>query len=113
MGHMDIVTARTIALKDFNAEEYDHFGKVALRIKPKKVGGKPGRTFMTLWLEEGFAVLMLDLELQTDLISHHPNEFVPHPSKWGENGATIMHLGKVSEKLFREALGIAFNNAAR
>ncbi|MFZ1688271.1 MAG: hypothetical protein WAU70_12650 [Flavobacteriales bacterium] len=110
---MDIATARSIGLKDFNAEEYDHFGKVALRIKPKKAGAKPGRTFMTLWVEEGFAVLMLDLEQQTDLIAHHPQEFEPHPSKWGEKGATIMRLGKVTEKLFREAVGIAFGHAAR
>jgi hypothetical protein len=110
---MDIAGARTIALKDFNAEEYDHFGKVALRIKPKKAGAKPGRTFMTLWVEESFAVLMLDLEQQTELIAHHALAFEPHPSKWGAKGATIMHLGKVTEKLFREAVGIAFNQAAR
>ncbi len=110
---MDIAGARTIALKDFNAEEYDHFGKVAMRIKSKKAGAKPGRTFMTLWVEEGFAVLMLDLELQTGLIAHHPLEFEPHPSKWGEKGATIMHIGKVSETLFREAVGVAFAHASR
>lgn len=110
---MDIAAARAISLKDFNAEEYDHFGKVALRIKPKKVGGKPGRTFMTLWLEEGFAVLMLELELQTELIAHYPKVFEPHPCKWGEKGATILHLDKVSEKLFREAVGVAVKHAGR
>ena len=110
---MDIAEARAIALKDFNAEEYDHFGKVALRIAPKKPGAKPGRTFMTLWVEEGFAVLMLDLEQQTDVIAHHPKEFEPHPSKWGQKGATIMHLPRVNEKLFREAVAIAFAQAER
>lgn len=78
---MDITSARTIALEDFNGEEYDHFGKAAYRIKQKKAGGKPGRTFITLWIEKSFAVLVLDLEQQTDLIAHHPGPFEPHPSK--------------------------------
>jgi len=104
---MDISSARDIALKDFDGEEYDHFGKAAYRIKSKKPGGKPGKTFMTLWIEEGFAVLMLDLEQQTDLIAQHPKEFEPHPSKWGARGATIMHLVRTNEKIFHRALGIA------
>lgn len=108
---MDITTARNVALADFNGEEYDHFGNAAYRIKPKKVGGKPGRTFMTLWIEEGFAVLMLDLEQQTDLLAHHPGPFEPHPSKWGQKGATIAHLDRLSEKVFREALQLAHAKA--
>ncbi len=110
---MDISSARNIALNDFNGEEYDHFGKAAYRIKPKKTGGKPGRTFMTLWIEEGFAVLMLDLDQQTDLIAHHPIPFEPHPSKWGQKGATIAHLEKLSEKVFRAALEMAYEKAAK
>jgi len=108
---MDIATAQYIALKDFNGEEYDHFGKAAYRIRPKKAGGEPGRTFMTLWIEEGFAVLMLDLEQQTDLIAHHPLPFEPHPSKWGQKGATIAHLDRLSEKVFRAALHLAYIKA--
>lgn len=108
---MDIATARNIALLDFDGEEYDHFGKAAYRVKPKKTGAKPGKTFMTLWIEEGFAVLMLDIGQQTDLIAHHPDAFEPHPSKWGEKGATIMHLGRVNEKVFRAALAVARANA--
>ena len=110
---MDIAQAREIVLRDFNAEEYDHFGKVAFRIKPKKAGGKAGRTFMTLWLEERFAVLMLDKELQTALLDHSSGAFEKHPSKWGDSGATIMHLEKVNAKLFHEAVGTAFTHAGR
>jgi hypothetical protein len=109
---MDIAGARELALNAFDAEEYDHFGKAAYRLKPKKAGGKPGKTFMTLWIEEGFAVLMLDIAQQSELIAHHPESFLPHPSKWGEKGATIMRLEKVNEKLFREAVTIAHGNAA-
>ena len=110
---MDIAQAREIVLRDFNAEEYDHFGKVAFRVKPKRTGGKAGRTFMTLWLEEGFAVLMLNEELQTGSIDHASGAFEKHPSKWGDNGATIMHLGKVNAKLFHEAVCTAFTHAGR
>ncbi len=110
---MDIGTARGTVLAGFNAEEYDHFGKVAFRIKPKKAGGKPGRTFMTLWLEDGFAVLMLDNDLQATMLDHSGGEFERHPSKWGEKGATIMRLEKVNAKQFLEAAGIAFTHAAR
>lgn len=110
---MDIATARDIVLAEFNAEEYDHFGKVALRLKAKKAGGKPGRTFMTLWVEEGHAVLMLDQEQQADLVAHHAEAFDPHKSKWGEKGATVMHLERINERLFREAVGIAYAHASR
>jgi hypothetical protein len=110
---MDMEIARATVLRDFHAEEYDHFGKVAFRIKPKKTGGKPGRTLMTLWLDEGFAVLMLDEDLQASMLDHASGAFEKHPSKWGDKGATIMRLGKVNGELFLEAVGIAFKHAGR
>lgn len=113
MNRMDIVDARERVLREFPAEEYDHFGKVAFRIRPKKAGGKPGRTFMTLWIEDGFAVLMLDEDLQASLLDHASGAFEKHPSKWGDKGAMIMRLAKVNAKLFSEAVGIAFTYAMR
>jgi hypothetical protein len=110
---MDLETARTMVLRDFPAEEYDHFGKVAFRIRPKKAEGKPGRTFMTLWIEDSFAVLMLDEDLQAAMLYHASGAFVKHPSKWGDKGATIMRLAKVNANLFNEAVGIAFTHAGR
>lgn len=109
---MDIASAREITLNEFDGEEYDHFGKAAYRIKPKKAGGKPGRTFMTLWIEEGHAVLMLNVEQQADLIARHPREFEAHPSKWGAKGATIMHLERTSTEVFRMAVSEARAKAA-
>ena len=108
---MDITAARAIALNDFDAEEYDHFGKAAYRIPAKKKGGKAGKTFMTLWIEEGHAVLMLDVEQQAELMAHHSSCFIPHPSKWGQKGATIAQLGRLSEPVFRKALALAHANA--
>jgi len=110
---MDIGTARETVLREFNAEEYDHFGKVAFRRSPKKAGGKPGRTFMTLWLDEGYAVLMLDEDLQASMLDQASGVFERHPSKWGDKGATVMRLEKVSAKLFLEAVGTAFGHAGR
>ncbi|MBK8497816.1 MAG: hypothetical protein IPL52_03115 [Flavobacteriales bacterium] len=110
---MDSSTARETVLRAFPAEEYDHFGKVAFRIRPKKVGGKPGRTFMTLWVEDGLAVLMLDEDLQACMLDRASGAFEKHPSKWGDKGATIMRLLKVNAKVFAEAVGIAFAHAGR
>ncbi|MBX2972794.1 MAG: hypothetical protein KF797_06815 [Flavobacteriales bacterium] len=110
---MDIATARDIALNDLLGEEYDHFGKAAYRIPAKKPGGKPGRTFMTLWIEGGFAVLMLDTDLQATVLDLAPAAFEPHPSKWGAKGATIAHLAKLDEATFRKALGMAHRHAMR
>lgn len=110
---MNVEEARTIALERFAGDEYDHFGKPAYRIAPKKSGGKPGRTFMTLWLEEGYAVLMLDVEQQTTLLSVDPVRFRAHPSKWGAKGATIADLEGLSVKRFAEALALAVQHARR
>jgi hypothetical protein len=110
---MDTATARTIALNELRAEEYDHFGRPAYRIPSRKPGGRPGRTFMTLWLEEGFAVLMLDNDLQTQVIDLAPLAFAPHPSKWGQKGATIAHLERMDEQTFRTAVGMAHRHAGR
>ena len=110
---MDVSAARDMALKVFKGEEYDHFGKAAYRIPPKKPGAKPGRTFMTLWIEEGFAVLMLDNDLQAEVLDLGPKAFEPHPSKWGAKGATIAHLSKLNEATFKRALELAHTHALR
>jgi hypothetical protein len=112
-GAMDMGAARDMALHDMQGEEYDHFGKAAYRIPPRRPGGRPGRTFMTLWIDEGFAVLMLDVDLQTRVIDLAPGAFEPHPSKWGAKGATIARFEKLDERTFREALRMAVDHAGR
>lgn len=89
--------------------EHDHFGKSAYRGKTAK--GKPSRIFLTLWLEEGRAVLLLDPERQADLQAHHPLIFFPVPNKWGQKGATFVELFRCSEPLFRRGLEAAMRLA--
>ena len=108
---MEIAALRELVLKEFNASEHDHFGKPAYRAAPKKPKGKPGKIFMTLWIEEGHAVLMLTKDQQIDLIDAHPDLFEPHPSKWGEKGATIMQVKRMDAAIARKAIAIAHSNS--
>lgn len=103
---MDIGTARDLALSMPEAEERDHFGNPSYRVK-----AKGGRIFMTQQIEAHTAVLMLSVEQQADLHAHHPEAFIPHPSKWGAKGATLVHLDVVTERIFKPALKIAWRNA--
>lgn len=110
---MTVEEARDIVLGMVQAEEYQHFGKTAYRIAPKKTGAKPGRTFMTLWIDEGYAVLMLDQEKQADLIAHDPGTFRPHPGKWGLQGCTIAPLSALAPKRSIAAVKVAYDHARR
>ncbi|MCB9170080.1 MAG: MmcQ/YjbR family DNA-binding protein [Flavobacteriales bacterium] len=110
---MDIEAARRIALSLPNTQEYPHFDKVGFRIRSGTPGARPGRTFMTLWVEDHRAVLMLTVDQQADLQARHPKVFFPVPNKWGEKGATFVELAQVNEALFEEGLAQAFMHAGR
>lgn len=110
---MDVEAARTQLLALPDSEEYLHFGKPAYRLRPTGASKRPGRTFITLWPEEHHAVLMLDAEQQAELIARHPGVFTPHPSKWGRNGATIIHLAKAGARMFEAAVQLALLQARR
>ena len=105
---MDSASARELVLGLPGVTEREHFGKGAYRGTNKK--GKPSRIFMTLWVEDQRAVLMLTVEQQSLLHARHPQVFFPVPNKWGEGGATFVELGKATEKLFREGLHMAMEN---
>ncbi|MBK7382192.1 MAG: MmcQ/YjbR family DNA-binding protein [Flavobacteriales bacterium] len=106
---MDAASARDLVLALPGATEHDHFGKGAYRVPDAK--GKPSRIFMTLWIEENRAVFMLNVDQQSDLHARYPTVFFPVPNRWGEKGATFVELKAASEKVFREGLTWAINNA--
>ena len=110
---MHVEQARELALAMPGASEAPHFDKVAFRCGPKKPGGKPGRIFMTLWVEDYRAVLMLDTEQQADLLARDPEVFFPVPNKWGENGATFVELAKAGTSTFEQAMTLAYERAKR
>ncbi|MCB9184894.1 MAG: MmcQ/YjbR family DNA-binding protein [Flavobacteriales bacterium] len=100
---MDALSAREWLLAQPGVTEHDHFGRPAYRGTNAK--GKPTRIFLTLWIEDNRAVLMLDTELQAQLHAPHPVVFFPVPNKWGGKGATFVELRKADARLFQ--LGVA------
>ncbi|MBK9289621.1 MAG: hypothetical protein IPN38_18610 [Flavobacteriales bacterium] len=108
---MDSASARTYLLALPGITEHDHFGRPAYRTTTSK--GKPSNIFMTLWVEDQRAVLMLNVEQQADMNSRHPEAFFPVPNKWGEKGATFVELARVNEKLFRSGLDLAMANVRK
>lgn len=106
---MDAAVARDLLLGLPDVTEHAHFEKLAFRgITPK---GKASRIFLTLWVEENRAVLMLDQEQQAELHSRHPLVFFPLPNKWGEKGATFVELKACSAALFGEGAKAAMRLA--
>ena len=106
---MDLSSARDLVMALPGATEHDHFGKGAYRVLNAK--GKPSKIFMTLWIEEQRAVLMLTVEQQAELHARHPQVFFPVSNKWGAKGATFVELAKASEPVFRAGVQQALANA--
>lgn len=106
---MDAASARDLLLALPGITEQAHFNKQAFRgLTPK---GKPSKIFLTLWVEENRAVLMLDQEAQSELHARHPLIFFPVPNKWGEKGATFVELRAAGEKVFLESTRVAMRLA--
>lgn len=106
---MDAAEARDLLLAVPGIAEHDHFGKLAYRGLTAK--GKPSKIFLTLWVEENRAVLMLDLEHQAESHARDPQAFFPVPNKWGDQGATFAELRKLDPRRFREAVDLAMKLA--
>ncbi|MFZ1695084.1 MAG: MmcQ/YjbR family DNA-binding protein [Flavobacteriales bacterium] len=106
---MDAASARDLLLSMPGITEHAHFDKQSFRgTTPKR---KPSKIFLTLWVEENRAVLLLDQEAQAELHAQHPLIFFPVPNKWGEKGATFVELTRCSERLFREGVEVAMRMA--
>lgn len=103
---VDIETARQIALSLPDAEEYDHFGRPAFKIKKKT-------TFATLWPAENRMMVKLSLIDQSVFHSFDPSVFYPVPNKWGAKGATFIELSKVRPDMLRDAIAVAWETVAK
>ncbi len=92
---------RRIALNLEGAEEGSHMGAADFRVG--------GRIFATLASErQGFGNLMLNPEEQAAFIADQPDVFLPVAGTWGQNGATHVRLGLVSEDILSGALRCAW-----
>lgn len=105
LSHMNVAEAQAFVLGMPGVSEHDHFGRPAYRILNAK--GKPSTIFMTLWLDDHRAVLMLNEKEQADLHAQYPEAFFPLPNKWGEKGATFVELAHVNAKLLRMGIDLA------
>lgn len=106
---MDAATARDLLLAMPGITEHDHFGRPAYRATNAK--GRPTKIFLSLWLNDQRAVLMLDPEQQATLHEQHPSVFIPLTNKWGAKGATCMELRRTDLRLFHLGVGEALHKA--
>ncbi|HTI58570.1 MmcQ/YjbR family DNA-binding protein [Mucilaginibacter sp.] len=101
---VNIEQASEIALSQPNAEEFDHFGRPAFRIKKKRV-------FATLWPAENRMMVKLTPIDQSVFQSFDPAIFYPVPNKWGLGGATFVELSKVRRDMLEDAIHTAWETA--
>ena len=95
---------RQMALSFVDAVELPHFHLQSFRVKKK--------IFATLHEKDNRAMLKLPLADQSVFCSYDESIFFPVPGGWGKGGATFVDLKKVKKDILKEALEIAYNNAA-
>jgi hypothetical protein len=71
-----------------------------------------GKIFATLSATEGTAVLKFIREQQEMLCAAEPDLFSPVPGYWGRSGWTVLQIAPVDEAGLRNALLMAWRNAA-
>jgi len=97
---------RKIALGLPAAVEKSHISHPDFRVK----GGK---IFATLgYPEEGFGVLILTADQQSELMGRYPEMFEPVKGRWGKRGSTQILLKAARKDVIESAMKIAWKNAA-
>jgi predicted DNA-binding protein (MmcQ/YjbR family) len=95
---------KKLALSFPETTEQPHFEKTSFRVRKK--------IFATLDEKENRATLKLN-EIDQDVFTKVAPEAVsPVPNKWGKQGWTFVHLGKVRSEIFSDALTTAFCEVA-
>ena len=95
-------TAREIALSLPETSESDHWGHPSFRVNKK--------IFATLWPDERRAMVKLTADQQDD--REGSKAFTPVEGYWGLLGATFIDLNSADESTVREAITLAWKNAA-
>ena len=96
------------------------FRRIALALEGAIEGGHHGhadfrvgnRVFATLgYPDKLHGMVGLTLDQQRAHVREHPKAFLPVKGKWGEQGATLVHLRSADEETLGEALTLAWQNA--
>ena len=101
---MDSQTVRAMALDMPGTVEKEHFGRPSYSVKKK--------TYITLWSAEQRAVMKMTPQQQAAFCEEHPDAFVPVQHALGKHGWTSVHMGDISERLFRYVVDLAWRNVA-
>lgn len=101
---VDIATARALALALPEAEEADHMGHPAFRVRKK--------IFATLWPDERRLVLKLTPADQAALSALSPASFAPVSGTWGDYGWTNVQLTAITHSELEDALLSAWRQVA-
>lgn len=100
----DPATVRELALDQPGTLEQEHFGRPSYSVKKK--------IYLTLWIDEGRAVIKLTPEQQIDMCEEFPRSFSPVPNKWGKHGWTSVSLADTSPEVLRSAMDTAWRNVS-
>jgi hypothetical protein len=96
------------------------FRRIALALEGAVEGGHHGhadfrvgnRIFATLgYPDPSHGMVNLTPDQQRAQLREHPKAFLPVKGKWGEQGATLVHLRSADEETLGEALTLAWQNA--
>lgn len=99
-----ITTFRKLALSFPEVTEEPHFEKISFRVKKK--------IFATFDEKNTRAIIKLS-EIDQDLFSSAAKTIIyPVDNKWGKQGWTIIEMKSVDQKLFDEALVVAYCTVA-
>ena len=92
-----------------SAVEGSHMGNADFRVLEN--GGKVGRIFATLQFvdndSDAYGVVMLTPDQQASFIARARAVFMPVKGKWGERGATVVHLQAVKSATATRFVAVA------
>lgn len=104
---MTVEDFRALALSLPLEIEKPHFERASFRVDAPR-----GKTIATLLEAATTANVFLSIEEQEMLIAAEPSVFSKVPNKWGDKGATTIHLQSVDKATALSALVMSWKHAA-